>query len=143
MKVVLTQAVARLGGIGETHEVRTGYAKNYLLPNKLAVLTNDSRARTYRRERRAATLKLLETKTVIKELALQWQGTEVTIKAKASPDGTLYGSVGTKEILKALGRKDVALTIEEAIKQTGHHTLKAVFPDGTAITLTVTVVAEG
>lgn len=142
MKVVLTQEVPKLGLAGETRDVATGFAKNYLLPNKLAVSLDHPGVKMYRRKRQEAALQSQAERSMIKTLAEQWEGTAVTISAKASPDGTLYGSIGAKQLLKALGRNDINLSIDDPIKKIGKHSVKASFTDGTAIQILVTVSPE-
>ena len=139
MKVILAQTTDGLGVIGETKEVKPGYARNYLFRHKLAVLPTDPRAKGYRSARTAAREELLKGRALVTELAEKWKGQTVTMTARASEDGTLYGSVGSKEIMKLLGRDDVAVEAPQ-LKQLGNHAVDLKLPYG--VTVPVTVVIE-
>lgn len=141
MKVVVARTTDVLGVIGETKDVKPGYARNFLFPRKLAVLPTDPRAKAYRAARGEAVASLTKERALIAELADMWRGQTVIIKARASDDGTLYGSVGTKEILKALGRDDVACQAP-SLKRVGTHTIELTLPPETAVPLTVVIEAE-
>lgn len=141
MQVVLTQTVDKLGIVGDTKEVKRGFARNFLFPRKLAVLPGDPKAKILRKQRRAIAETLSSQKTLIQELATQWRNQEVTIRARSSEDGTLYGSVGRKEILKALGRDDIDLDVPN-LKKIGSHRIEARFIDGVSIPLTIHIESE-
>jgi large subunit ribosomal protein L9 len=103
MKVMLIQDVDRLGRMGETVEVRAGYARNYLLPKKLAVKPTRGSGKELELARRRAKkleLKLIgEAEAVRQELA---RIPEVTLELRANEAGALYGSVTPSMIADAL-----------------------------------------
>jgi len=102
MKVLLRQDVPELGVIGDVVEVKTGYARNYLLPQDLAVEPTDAnlkRIEQERVEREKAAKQRLET---LKGVASRLAGVSVTIKAKANELGHLFGSVNESHIADAL-----------------------------------------
>lgn len=139
MKVTLTQTVDHLGVIGETKEVKPGYARNFLFPQGLAVLPNDPRAGSFRQQHAAALAAYEKQRHLVAELAEQWRGKTYTVSARASEDGTLYGSVGSKEIRKLLGRDDIDFEVQP-IKEIGSHTTNLKFVGG--VTIPVTIVVE-
>ena len=141
MKVVLARTIDRLGIVGETKDVKSGYARNFLFARKLAVLPTDARAKGYRAARQAAKDELLKGRALVTELVEKWRGQTVTITARASDDGTLYGSVGAKEIMKALGRDDVAIQMP-ALKSVGSHSIELNLPYGLSVPLTVIIQSE-
>ena len=141
MKVVLTQTLTNLGVIGETKEVKPGYARNYLFARKLAVLPTDSRAKGYRSARATAQAELVKGRALVTELAKKWQGETLKIMARASEDGTLYGSVGPKEIRKALGRDDIAIETP-ILKTVGLHTIELKLPYEMTVPVTVVIGAD-
>jgi large subunit ribosomal protein L9 len=102
MKLLLNQDVKNLGMIGDIVEVKEGYARNYLLPQRIGVLpTNANMKQIAAAKARAAELRKLreeEMKAVAKRLG----GLEITIRAAVNEEGTLYGSVGPREIAAAL-----------------------------------------
>lgn len=140
MKVVLTQTLDHVGVLGEVKEVKPGYARNFLFPRRLAVVATDPRAKVLSKEHQAATAVLAQQRALITELAAQWRGQTFTLSARASSDGTLYGSVGVKEIKKLLGRDDLDFEAP-TLKSLGTHPIELTFTDGT--TLPITVYIEG
>ncbi len=141
MKIILTQTVEKFGLLGDELDVKPGFARNFLFVRKLAVLPTDRRAKQLRKERQALKQIVASQKNLIQELASQWRQQQLSISARASEDGTLYGSVGRKEILKALGRDDVDLDVPN-LKKVGRHQIEARFIDGTVIPLKVVIEAE-
>jgi len=102
MKVLLRQDVVSLGVIGDVVDVSAGYARNYLLPQHLAVEPTDlnvKRIEQERKERRKRRKQRLET---LKGVASRLDGASVTIKAKANELGHLFGSVTERHIVDAL-----------------------------------------
>ena len=117
MKVFLIENVPGLGKVGETREVKSAYAYNFLLPKKLAVLPGDPMALTLQKTKQD---KDIEVKTTLaqKEKTIQeLNGKKFVILAKADKNGHLYGSIGPKEIAKVMG-VDSSL-IKKHFKQIG------------------------
>ncbi len=125
MKVILLKDVENLGKEGEVKEVADGYARNFLIPEKLAVAATeqaikDSEARKQKKEKEAK-MELEETQ----KLAEQLEGRELYIKVKEK-DGKLFGSVNEKVIAKALKDEGViinpsAVKLDESIKELGEY----------------------
>jgi len=141
MKVLLTQFVEGVGQRGEEKEVTSGYARNFLFPRGLATILSDPRAKELKAERRAMVSTRDSQKRVVSELAATWKGQTYTTKARASEDGSLYGSVGPKEIRKLLGRDDIDFDCP-TLKQLGRHTIELAFADGIKVPITVIIEAE-
>lgn len=128
IELLLIQSVENLGAQGEVVEVKSGYAKNYLIPEGLATIATDHHKRMVDKHRakleainasRVAKLKLLAS-----ELAKQ----SITIEANATDDGHLYGSVGATEISAALKQNDFHITadqirLEGPLKELGLYTV--------------------
>jgi large subunit ribosomal protein L9 len=105
MKVLLRQDVPNLGVIGDIVEVGAGYARNYLLPQNLAVAptaANLKRIEDEATQREVAAKQRLDT---LKALAAKMTGLSVTIKAKANEQGNLFGSVNEEHIVEALAEE--------------------------------------
>lgn len=103
MQVLLIKAVPKLGLPGDVKTVANGYARNYLLPQGLAVLPNDPQARELRANLDAARTAAEAAKAKAEAKAKEWAGKTVTITAKATGDGTLYAAVTEKDVAKELG----------------------------------------
>jgi large subunit ribosomal protein L9 len=102
MKLLLTKDIAELGIVGDVVEVSAGYARNYLLPQHLAIEPTEANFRALAEERRKAEERRRTLREAKLALAEQLKEVEVTIAAAANPDGVLYGSVGPREISAAL-----------------------------------------
>jgi len=103
MKVILQQDVKGQGKKGEAVEVSDGYARNFLLPRKLAVQATPENLVVMKQQEKAKQKKLEAEKAAALEIASKLEGVQVKIQAKAGgPGGKLFGSVTTKEISEAL-----------------------------------------
>lgn len=126
MEVILVKEVKGLGMPGETKNVRTGYARNCLFPQKLAVPATDG-AKKDAEMRLKKTEKALRQKRKDLETQLSnMEGIELTMQVKASDDGTLFAGIRAKDVaaeLRAQGvehLEDSMITIEP-IKKIGDH----------------------
>jgi large subunit ribosomal protein L9 len=102
MKVLLRQDVAPLGIIGDVVDVKPGYARNYLLPQRLAVEPTDANIKRIEQERKDREKREKQRLQSLKGIASRLDGASVTIKAKANELGHLFGSVTEKHIADAL-----------------------------------------
>ena len=112
-QVILTQFVSKLGDVGEQVKVSSGYARNYLLAKEKAVPANDYWTNHFKHRRK----EFVKNESVRLELAteLKEQLAEFTLEmtASASRSGSLYGSIGAKEILAALKEQNVEIDQSE------------------------------
>jgi len=102
MKVLLRQDVPNLGVIGDIVEVGAGYARNYLLPQNLAVAPTAANLKRIEEEAQQRELAAKQRLDTLKALAAKLTGLSVTIKAKANEQGHLFGSVNEDNIVEAL-----------------------------------------
>ena len=102
MKVLLRQDVSLLGIIGDVVDVRPGFARNYLLPQHLAVEPTDANIKRIDQERKERTKREKARLETLKGVASRLGGASVTIKAKANELGHLFGSVTERHIADAL-----------------------------------------
>lgn len=102
MKVILQQDVKGHGKKGQMVEVSDGYARNFLLPRKLAVEATAENVNTMKMQDKAKKAREAEEKAQAQAVAQQLQGCQVKIAAKAGQGGRLFGSVTSKEISEAL-----------------------------------------
>ena len=147
MKVILKSNVDHLGRAGEVKEVAIGYARNFLLPRKLAEPATASALKYWEKgkEKRAAGVSA-EVK-VAKELAEKLSGVNLTFSMPASEEGKLFGSVGKTDVLKSLKAAgyDVpknSVRLETALKTTGEHEVELRLQPEVSAKVKVTVSAR-
>jgi large subunit ribosomal protein L9 len=112
MQIILTKRVRNLGNIGDIVTVKPGYGRNYLFPMNMAVRANRANIQAFeerREELEKAELTLLATAN---QRAEQLRGLRVTIAAQAAEEGKLYGSVGVRDIAKAI--TDAGFQVDKA-----------------------------
>lgn len=147
MKVILKDNVPSLGQKWDLKEVAVGYARNFLFPRKLAEPASPPLVRRAAEARKSieesSERRLKELEGVIAKL----DGVELTISAKAEESGTLFGSVGEKEIQQALAKYDKTLgklvfSVKDPIKNVGEHKITLVFAEGLEMVITIIVEKE-
>jgi large subunit ribosomal protein L9 len=109
MKIILTESIDSLGLIGAEVEVAKGYARNFLLPRRKAVLATDSNRAALANQKAKLELQIAKERAVAEEMAQRLAGVSVTVAAKVSDADRLYGSVGVREIVDALAAKDITV----------------------------------
>lgn len=112
MKVIFNVDVKGQGKKGEMKEVSDGYARNYLLPRKLAMEANADNLNAYKLKEKAKAAQIAKEKAAAQENAAKLSGIQVKIAAKAGSAGKLFGSVTSKEISEAL-REQFGIEIEK------------------------------
>ena len=105
MKVILQQDVKGQGKKGQMVEVSEGYARNFLLPRKLAVEATAENVNTMKMQDKAKQARLAEEKAQAQALAERLKGVQVKIKARAGQGGKLFGSITSKEISEELKKQ--------------------------------------
>ncbi|HET7216806.1 MAG TPA: 50S ribosomal protein L9 [Vicinamibacterales bacterium] len=128
MEVILREHVDNLGRRGEVVKVAAGYARNYLLPRKLALAVTEANKRQIERERAAAEARDLEEKTQAEAFGQRLSQTEVEIARRVGENDTLYGSVTSADIAQALLAKGIEIEkrkiqLPEALKALGEVTV--------------------
>lgn len=118
MKVLLRKNISKLGKIGELVEVKSGYARNYLLPQGLAVEPTKMNLRTIEIEKEKYMAELAARKGEFEAQAAVCQGKEVTIHARANEEGHLYGSIGPAQIAAAMAEQGVIIDVENIVLDT-------------------------
>lgn len=148
MKVILQQDVKGQGKKGQMINVSDGYARNFLLPKKLAVEASADNVNTMKLQEKARLAKIAEEKAQAEAIAAQLKELTVRIVAKGGNGGRLFGAVTTKEIsdaLKAQHKIDInkaKLVQDEPIKSFGGYELKAKLGHDVVGTVKVVVVEE-
>jgi large subunit ribosomal protein L9 len=106
MKLILQESITGLGNLGDLVQVKSGYGRNYLLPSGKAIIANEENMKVY--EAKQEELKLQEEKRLesAKEIFEKINEFSVSQNVAISEEGTMYGSVGTKEISELLEAND-------------------------------------
>jgi large subunit ribosomal protein L9 len=105
MKVLLLKDVYKLGRAGEIKKVADGYGRNFLLPQRLAVLATPGALKQVEKIRSQAEIRRTELNSELKTLADQINGITVVFAAKAGETGKLYGSITTQDVANAIQEK--------------------------------------
>lgn len=147
MKVLLVADVDELGWLGDVVEVKTGHARNYLLPRGLATIPTEANLRALAKEKAKHAEQRIQHRKRLEAAAEAVEGAEVVVAGKANEQGHLFGSVGVSDIagnLRAQGFEvtDEVVKLPENIKQVGTSTVELKFSDDLKATVTVTVVRE-
>ena len=131
MKVILQQDVRGQGKKGQLVEVSDGYARNFLLPKKLAVIATAENLNTMKQQEKAKKAQEAAEKAEAEATAKKLEGLMVKISAKAGEGGRLFGAVTGKEVSEALAAQHslsipkTKLVMEEPIKSCGSYQIKA------------------
>ncbi len=130
MKVIFNEDVKGQGKKGELKEVSSGYARNYLLPRKLATEATADNLNAFKLREKAKAAQIAKEKAQAAEYAEKLSAVQVTIRAKAGANGKLFGAVTSQEISEAL-KEQFGMDIEknkivqpEPIKAYGSYTVK-------------------
>ena len=131
MKVILQQDVRGQGKKGQLVEVSDGYARNFLLPKKLAVPATAENVNTMKQQEKARQAQMAAEKAEAQALAEKLKSIQVKLTAQAGEGGRLFGAVTSKEIAEALSAQHglniakTKLVLDEPIKSCGGYQIKA------------------
>jgi large subunit ribosomal protein L9 len=148
VQVILSEDVTNLGRPGDVVKVRAGYARNYLLPRKLAVEANPKNLREFEHAKGVAMLKREALKQKATGLKARIEALTLAINARAGEEGKLFGSVTNIDIERALRDKGVEvdrrrIALAEPIKQLGDFTVTVKLESEVEAHLKVNVTAAG
>jgi large subunit ribosomal protein L9 len=146
MNVILTESVKGLGNMGEVVKVKPGYARNFLLPNKLAVEASPRNLNELEHHRRQLTRKAEKLSQEAGALKARIEAVECLLAHRAGDEGKLFGSVTSMEIEAALAARGIEIDrrkilLEQPIKTLGEHEVDIKLNAGVNATLKVRVVA--
>ena len=146
-KLILTNEVSGVGSAGDVVEVKNGFARNYLIPQGLAVVWSRGGEKQVEQIRAARTARELATLEEAQALKSKIEGTKVKLAVKTGQDGRLFGSVKTEHIAAAVESAGVGviykrkIEIANPIKFTGEHEATVRLRDDIVATITIQVVA--
>ncbi len=126
MEVILLERVAKLGQMGETVNVRPGFARNFLLPRGKALRANENNKKRFESQRAQLEARNLEQKQDAEKLAEQVNGQTFVLIRQAGESGQLYGSVSARDIADVVTAGGVTIAraqvnIQSPIKTLGMH----------------------
>lgn len=147
-KILLREDIDNLGGRGETVKVKAGYARNYLLPNRLASLATKGNINSIEKERESLLKRAATEKSTADAQAEQMRDIALNFERRAGDGGQLFGSVTTMDIAEALKAKgyDIdrrKISLKDAIKETGDYTVNVKLHREVTLAVPVSVTAEG
>jgi large subunit ribosomal protein L9 len=148
MEVILRQHVENLGERGQIVKVANGYARNYLLPRKLALPATEGNKKHVERERKIVETREAEEKGQAEAIAARLSAVDITIPRRVGETEQLYGSVTAADITEYLKAKGFEvdrrkLLLADPIKTIGSHTVPLKLHREVTVPLTVKVVKEG
>ena len=145
MKVLLKKNVAKLGSIGDVVDVKDGYARNYLLPHRLAIEPTDANLKAIEAEKQKYLEQLAREREQLEAKAAVIRGKEITITARANVEGHLYGSVGPAQISAVLAEDQVFIDpkyimLDEPIRTLDKYDVQVSFSEDVHATIHVWIV---
>ena len=147
MEIILREDVDKLGARGQVVKVAAGYARNFLLPKRLAVAATEANKKIVEQERQAHLRREAKLVGEAQDLAKILGGVTVTIAQKAGESDQLFGSVTAKDIAEALEKQNFTIDrrkiqLDEPIKQLGEHRVTVRLHREVPVEVTVQVVKE-
>ncbi|MBR5898951.1 MAG: 50S ribosomal protein L9 [Muribaculaceae bacterium] len=146
MKIILKEDITNLGYKDDVVEVKNGYGRNYLIPQGKAVIATPAALKVLAENLRQRAHKIAKIKADAEAAAAAVENVALTISAKTSANGTIFGSVGAAEIAKALEELghnvDRKIIFVKAIKEVGKYTATIKFHKEVSAEIAVEVVAE-
>ena len=147
MKIILKEDVSGLGYKDDVVEVKNGYGRNYLIPTGKAVIATESALKVLAEDQRQRAHKLANIKADAEELAAKLKDVKLTIGAKTSATGTIFGSVNNIQIAEALEKLGFnvdrkIIDIKESVKEVGNYTATIKLHKEVSVEVPFEVVAE-
>ena len=147
MEVILKEDIATLGYKDDVVNVKKGYARNYLIPTGKAIIASESAKKVLNENLKQRAHKLEQIKNEAQALADKMEGVALTIGAKTSSTGTIFGSVTNIQIADALKEKGFevdrkTIFIKDQVKEVGNYTAIAKLHNEVSVEIPFEVVAE-
>ena len=144
MEVILLERVEKLGQIGDIVNVKNGFARNYLLPNKKALRANEANKKVFEANRAKIEADNAEKRSEAEKASKGVEGKTVQLIRQASNIGALYGSVRARDIVEALEAEGAKVTksqivLDRPIKAIGMHEVKVALHPEVSVTVKVNV----
>ena len=147
MQVILLDKIAKLGGLGDQVSVKSGYARNYLIPQGKAVMATKANIEAFGARRAELEAKLAANKAAAEERAAKLaELATVVIASKSGDEGKLFGSIGTRDVAEAITAAGVAVAKSEVrmgnvLRNTGEYEVAVQLHADVKATVQIQVVA--
>lgn len=146
--VLLIEDVDDLGRSGDIVSVRPGYARNFLIPQRRALVANANARRMQARLKEERAKKAVADRESSEALSQQIEGVVLKIEVKVDPDGHMYGSVSSNDVLRLLKEEGYELEkrsvqLAHSIKETGKHRIDLRLKEGISAFVYLNIVPEG
>lgn len=109
MEIILIQDVANLGYKNDIVKVKDGYGRNYLIPNKMAIIANESNRKQLAENMKQQAKKMAEMLAFAQQLAEKLAAMTITVAVKANEDGKIFGTVTTAQVSEALAAQGIEI----------------------------------
>ena len=148
MKVILKQSIKNLGNKGELVEVKSGYGRNYLIPQGRAVLATRGATKDMELKKKRLQKARQEFTDQASKLAKELDGKRIEIAAKAGEKGKLFGSVKAKDIAQALAKictvkiPEDTIQLDSELREVGQHKVPLHFTPESKTEITIDIIPE-
>ena len=147
MKVILKEDVQNLGQQGDVVEVKSGYARNYLMPKKLAILFTAQQQKSIEEAQRMEVRKLEREKDQLESILKEIKSLSLSLKMKSEDDDKLFGSVTKLDIVKIIEENGIKIDkkyidLDSPIKTLGEHEVNVSFTKEMSESFTLSVEKE-
>jgi large subunit ribosomal protein L9 len=119
MEIILLEKVRNLGNLGDKVNVKSGYGRNFLIPQNKAVFATEKNVEQFEKRRAELEKKAKTDLSTAEQRAAKLNDTNLVVKAMASDEGKLYGSVGVNEIKDALVERSIEVSKREIVMPEG------------------------
>jgi large subunit ribosomal protein L9 len=148
MEIILLQKVANLGNIGDRVKVKSGYGRNFLLPQGKATLATPDNIAKFEARRAEFEKSAHEELSSAQARAAKLEGLKLSVTAKAGSEGKLFGSIGTSDVAEALTRQGHNIERSEVrlphgpIRQAGEHVVQVHLHTDVTVDVPLVIVPE-
>jgi large subunit ribosomal protein L9 len=147
MRVILIEDVANLGYKDDVVTVKDGYGRNFLIPQKKAVIASESALKVLAENTKQRAHKLEKIKADARSVAEKLEGVSLVVSAKTSSTGTIFGSVNTIQIAEELAKQGIEIDrkqilIKEPIKEVGNYSVTVKLHKDVSVEIPVEVISE-
>ena len=147
MRVILIEDVANLGFKDDVITVKAGYGRNFLIPQKKAVIASEHALKVLAENAKQRAHKLEKIKADARSVAEKLEGISLTVSSKTSSTGTIYGSVSNIQIAEQLAKQGIEIErkqilIKEPIKEVGNYSVTVKLHKDVSVEIPVEVISE-
>ena len=148
MKVILLENLRKIGSIGDIIDVKRGYARNYLLPKKLAVIANSSNLKFAEALREKREIQAVANNELATSIKTALADAKIVISQNTTDEGTLYAAVSTEQIVDAIETfsgfrlEAEQIDVENQVKEIGLHSISIVLGPDAKFETTLEIIPE-